>query len=111
VALRAVDDDTFLYGSLYLQQYAGKPEAFQEAVRASLATTQGVMIFDMSHLDQFGWWPQLEEVLRAEGPPPHADPRLLRQLRAARAEAERAGGPHPPAPTSEVPASTDHPDL
>lgn len=82
-SVEAVNNATFTYGSIYVLQYAGNPQAFQEAIKAALKATQGVMIFDASYLDRYGWWPYLEATLPEEGPPPHEVPGLLYHLKRA----------------------------
>lgn len=98
-SVEVVKDATFTYGSVYVLQYTGNPQAFQEAIKASLKATQGVMIFDASYLDRYGWWSYLEEVLTEEGPAPHEIPGLLYHLKRAgqlvreRKEPEEAKAP------------------
>ncbi len=52
-----------IWGGLYLLQYRDEPERFQAAVRAALEATNGVMLFDLCYLQQYGWWDRLREVL------------------------------------------------
>lgn len=56
-----------IYGSLYVEQYKWKdnPEQFRRAVEMARRETDGVMIFDISHLEDFGYWDYLERGLRA----------------------------------------------
>jgi hypothetical protein len=91
-ALAAVRDETVLYGSLYLIQYMGNPEAFRQGIRASLATTGGVMIFDLSYLEQYGWWKILEEELPADRIAPHRVKGFVERIREARHAADAATG-------------------
>lgn len=49
-------------GGLYLQEYAGNPEAFQKCVKTALDSADGVMLFDLVHIEQFDWWQILEEM-------------------------------------------------
>lgn len=52
------------YGSLYLVQYEDHPERLGEAVRACQEGSDGVMIFDSSHLDRLQWWEALGAAIR-----------------------------------------------
>jgi uncharacterized lipoprotein YddW (UPF0748 family) len=42
--------------SLLLSLYEGQPDRFRAAVELSLQMLGSVMLFDLSHLDRFGWW-------------------------------------------------------
>jgi len=52
-----------VYGSLYVQQYKDRhdPQQFIAAIQMVLDKTDGIMIFDLCHLEDFGWWPHLIE--------------------------------------------------
>lgn len=89
-ALAAVRDETALYGSLYLIQYRDNPEAFRQAIRASLAATGSVMIFDLVYVEEYGWWKILEEELVPNRVPPHRVPRFVESIREARHAADAA---------------------
>lgn len=54
-------------GSIYVEQYIGEMEKFAPAVRQSLASTGGVMVFDISHLNKHGLWDDLEDAMRDSG--------------------------------------------
>ena len=56
-----------VYGSLYVQQYKDKddPEQFSRAIRMLLRETDGIMIFDLVHIDSFDWWELLRETFSA----------------------------------------------
>ncbi len=56
-----------LYGSLYVEQYHEKndPEQFVKAIRHLKRTTDGVMIFDLVHIDSYDWWGVLERAWKA----------------------------------------------
>jgi len=56
---------TPVYGSLYVQQYYDKddPEQFVKAIRMCLQETNGIMVFDLCHLESFDWWKYLKEGL------------------------------------------------
>ncbi len=59
---------TPVYGSLYVQQYYDQknPEQFVKAIRKCLELTDGVMIFDLVHIENFGWWQYLAKALQTE---------------------------------------------
>ncbi|MFA6335862.1 MAG: alpha amylase family protein [Bacteroidales bacterium] len=51
-------------GSILVTQYEGDEKQFKRAVSQVLQSSEGVMIFDISHIIKNNWWNQLEEVLR-----------------------------------------------
>lgn len=53
-----------VYGSLYVEQYKGEPERFKKAVKMALDKTDGVMIFDLVHIENYNLWEDLKEVLK-----------------------------------------------
>lgn len=57
-----------LLGGLYLMQYRENPAQCIRAIRACLADTDGVMVFDVSHIEDFDWWPVITTALR-DAPP------------------------------------------
>ena len=67
LAKRVTRDVVPLYGSLYVQQYYAKndPDQFIRAIKKCLEETDGVMIFDLVHLEDFGWWQYLPQAFPA----------------------------------------------
>ena len=55
--------NTFL-GGINVPDYAGNPEQFRKAVRMNLTKSDGLMIFDMVHLVNYGWWDELTDAIR-----------------------------------------------
>jgi hypothetical protein len=62
IARRVTAGAVPVYGSLYVEQYRERndPEQFVRAVRSLKRRTEGVMIFDLVHIDENGWWDVLE---------------------------------------------------
>lgn len=54
-------------GSIYVEQYIGEMEKFAPAVEQALASTGGVMVFDISHLSKHHLWEDLEGAMRRSG--------------------------------------------
>ena len=91
---RAVNDQTFVYAGLQLDKFKGKPEMLRKCLQAAAATTQGVMIFDLSHdIDTF--WPIFAEAFAKPALAPHQVPNLIAELRNER-EKQKALGVSPP---------------
>jgi hypothetical protein len=68
IARRVTAGAVPLYGSLYVEQYHERndPEQFVRAVKLLKEKTDGVMIFDLVHIDQYGWWDILERAWKEE---------------------------------------------
>ena len=92
---RAVNDQTFVYAGIALSNYNGHPELLQKALAGATASTQGVMVFDLSHnIDQF--WTTFQNAFASPAVPPQAVPGLLDDLRRQHAAQKAAGTPAPP---------------
>jgi uncharacterized lipoprotein YddW (UPF0748 family) len=89
---RAVGDLAFVYAGLYVLDYKGSPAAFREAVQAARRYSQGVMLFDLSHIEEYGWWGVLEEEFREPCTAPHDVPALLTAVRSVRRALNTAKG-------------------
>lgn len=57
-----------VYGGIYVEQYAGHPEQFSKAVAMNLEKTDGLMVFDIVHIINHGWWNALEKGVNAYSP-------------------------------------------
>ncbi|MHB1048986.1 MAG: alpha amylase family protein [Bacteroidota bacterium] len=57
-----------VYGGIYVEQYAGHPEQFSKAVTMNLKKTDGLMVFDIVHIINLGWWNALEKGVNAYSP-------------------------------------------
>jgi uncharacterized lipoprotein YddW (UPF0748 family) len=91
MSAQAIANGCYVYGGVYVKDYAGDPERFTRAVEAAARQTNGWMVFDLSWIDAFNWWPALEK-MSAESPaasPPAAVADLLSAIRSA-ADAARS---------------------
>ena len=84
LANQAIGDMAFHYAGLYVLDYKGSPEAFLEAIEAARSYSQGVMVFDLTHIEEYGWWNVLEEAFREKKAAPHDVPALLAAVRGVR---------------------------
>jgi uncharacterized lipoprotein YddW (UPF0748 family) len=84
LSCRAVADASFVYAGVYLLDYQGRPDEFAKALRAALDTSQGVMIFDLSYLEQYNWWNLLAQAFPEARRAPHDVPDLLPAIRRVR---------------------------
>ena len=62
-------------GSIYVDQYGNDAGRFTRAVAEALRDTDGLMIFDIVHIIQRDWWPELAEgIARGSRPATEAEP-------------------------------------
>lgn len=50
-------------GGIYVEDYRNNPDQFKRAVRMNLDKSDGLMIFDLVHIINFGWWDELTEAI------------------------------------------------
>jgi len=84
MSCRAVADASFVYAGIFLLDYKGRPDEFLKALRTALATSEGVMIFDLSYLEAYNWWNLLAQSFPGTRRAPHDVPELLPAIRRAR---------------------------
>ena len=92
---RAVNDQTFVYAGLQLDKFKGKQEQLKRCLQAAAASTQGIMVFDLSH-DMDSFWSVFAEAFAKPALAPHQVPNLVTDLRAEREKQKAAGVPTPP---------------
>jgi hypothetical protein len=86
----AVADGAFVYAGIYAQDYLQHPETFVKALETAGRQTQGWMIFDLSYINDYNWWPYLESASKADAPAPEKLKGVLSEIRSARDEALRS---------------------
>jgi uncharacterized lipoprotein YddW (UPF0748 family) len=82
LSVAAVQNAVPVYAGVYALDYDKRPAEFARAIEVALKRTQGVMIFDLSYIYEYGWWDVLEKALVAESIAPHRIPDLNSQMRA-----------------------------
>ncbi len=50
-----------VYGGLLVDQYTNDPQQFIKTCRMARLKTNGLMVFDVCHIIQMGWWEHLKE--------------------------------------------------
>lgn len=88
-SMKAIKDETIVYGSLYVKQYNGRPQKFVEAIRQCLDKTQGCMLFDLVHVREYGWWDVLKQAFPSPKRAPHDDPAMLKLIKEKRASRDK----------------------
>jgi uncharacterized lipoprotein YddW (UPF0748 family) len=79
----AVANSVPVYAGVYALNYEGRPDAFARALDIAARRSQGVMIFDLSYIYDYGWWNLLEKTFPQLALPPHRIPDFVAQVRAA----------------------------
>ncbi len=92
---RAVRDEAWSYAGISLADFKDNPEGLQDVLQAACASTQGVMVFDLSH-DIEPMWPIFGRAFAQPRTAPHAIPGLLAHVRRRRAARDKAGLKDPP---------------
>lgn len=94
-ANRAANSQAWVYAGISLEKFDRNPEGLASALQAACASTQGVMVFDLSHkIEQF--WPVFKKAFAAPARAPHSVPGLLAEVRKKQAERKAAGISDPP---------------
>lgn len=92
---RLVRDQAWTYAGIALSDFKDDPEGLLNAVQAALASTQGVMVFDLSH-DVEPMWPVFARAFSQRREPPTAHMDLLAEVKKRRAALDRLGRKDPP---------------
>ncbi|MCH8979990.1 MAG: family 10 glycosylhydrolase [Armatimonadetes bacterium] len=94
---RVALDQCWTYAGIMLADFDGNPRLLGDALQAAAATTQGVMVFDLSHdIDQF--WPVFSLAFSTPAKAPHQVPGLLERVRRHRLTLLANGYKDPPFP-------------
>jgi uncharacterized lipoprotein YddW (UPF0748 family) len=72
-----------VYAGIYALNYLNKPEDFQRAIQAAVRASSGVMIFDLSYIYDYNWWPYIEQAFPQPALAPNRDTTIVASLRAA----------------------------
>jgi len=92
---RLVRDEAWTYAGLSLTDFKGDGDMLQNALQAACASTEGVMVFDLSH-DIDSMWPVFARAFSQPATPPHAIKGLLGEVRRRRAALDKTGYKEPP---------------
>ncbi len=92
---RLVRGDAWTYAGIALSDFKDDPDGLTNALQAALASTQGVMVFDLSH-DVEPMWPIFARAFAQRREPPTARMDLLAEVKRRRAALDRLGKNDPP---------------
>jgi len=92
---RIARDQCWTYTGIMLSQYKDDPDRLKRALAAACGSSQGVMVFDISH-DAEGMWPAFSQAFSDPKKPPHLDSKALSETRKKRAAFDKRGGKEEP---------------
>jgi len=92
---RLVADDTWTYAGISLQTLQNDTERLERVLQAACASTQGVMVFDLSH-DIEQYWPTFTRAFAQPKLPPHRVRGLIDDVRKKRQAIRASGKLDPP---------------
>lgn len=92
---RLVRDETWSYAGIALSDFKDDPRGLTNALQAACASTQGVMVFDLSH-DIEPMWPVFAQAFAQKREPPHAHMDVLAEVKRRRARLDAIGQKDPP---------------
>lgn len=87
---RIVRDRAWSYAGISLSQFKNNPSGLENAIQAACASTQGVMVFDLSH-DIEPMWPVFRKAFSLKASAPHLSPNVLNDARKRRLTLEARG--------------------
>jgi len=85
LSTRVVSDASYVYASISMSDYAGRPGPLLQALQAGSQESQGVMLFDLVYVIQHNQWGVLEQAFQQPAVAPHDVPELLAKIRDVRA--------------------------
>ena len=92
---RMVRDECWTYAGIEVEDYKDNPTGLLNALQAACASTQGVMVFDLSHgFDAL--WPIFTKAFSQYRRPPHRSTQALMDVRRRRAIQDKYGPADPP---------------
>ena len=88
LSYRAAHDQTFVYAGLSLQDFKDNPDGLGKALQAAVASSNGVMVFDLSH-DIEPMWPVFTKAFSVPKLSPNVRPGYLEEARRIRTAMDR----------------------
>ncbi|HVL38981.1 MAG TPA: family 10 glycosylhydrolase [Fimbriimonadaceae bacterium] len=92
---RTARDQAWTYAGIALSSFKDRPADLMKALQACVATTQGIMVFDLSH-DIDPMWSVFEQAFATPMAPPHSMRGLLTDVRKRRDAYDKSGRKDPP---------------
>jgi len=83
VSSRVARDQCWVYAGIQLADFKGDEDLVARSLQAAAATTQGVMVFDLSHGIE-AYWPLFKRAFKHPAAAPHSVNGLIQDVRARR---------------------------
>jgi hypothetical protein len=94
---RLVRDMTWTYAGIMLSDFKNNPDGLKNALQAATGSTQGVMVFDLSH-DIEPMWPVFAQAFQQRKMAPHDAEGVLADVRRRRQSIDKLGQKDRPIP-------------
>jgi hypothetical protein len=104
---RLVRDTSWTYAGIMLSDFKDNPDGLLDAMQAACGSTQGVMVFDLSH-DIEPMWPVFAQAFSQPRTAPHDRKDVLALVRQRRAALDKQGIKDPPIIISAGSSGTGH---
>lgn len=95
LSYRAAHDQTFVYAGLSLMDFKDNPDGLGRALQSAVATSNGVMVFDLSH-DIEPMWDVFAKAFSKPALSPNIRPGYLDEVRRLRLAMDRKNQKEPP---------------
>jgi hypothetical protein len=92
---RLARDETWTYCGISLEDFRDNPNGLKDALQAACGSTEGVMVFDLSHNIE-PMWPVFKQAFLQPRTAPHAAAGVLMDVRRRRAHLDALGQRLPP---------------
>lgn len=102
---RVARDNTWVYAGIKLDDFYGNPRGLVRALQAAAGSTQGIMVFDLSHKFET-FYSVFEQAFRQTTKAPNTVPGLLQDVRRRRLFVDAMGVKDPPVAIYEGAAGT-----
>jgi len=102
---RVARDDTWVYAGIKLDDFYGNPRGLVRALQAAAGSTQGIMVFDLSHKFET-FYSVFDQAFRQSTKAPNTVPGLLQDVRRRRMFVDKMGVKDPPVSIYEGAAGT-----
>lgn len=97
ISNRVAQDMSWTVAGIMLSDFKDDPSKVKDCLQAAAATTQGIMVFDLSHeFEKFQ--PTLKQAFKRPAKAPYADHTLIDQVRKTRRDRDARHFPQPPFP-------------
>lgn len=66
ISMEVVKNDLPVYASVWVEQFKSDSEKFKQALNTALELTDGLYIYDLSQIEKYEYWDEIETVLKSQ---------------------------------------------